>query len=394
VADWKTQKEPASAARADLLAYFGIPPSPESDLEKNIATKRRKWVRLETSNPKGEAIAKRVGATIQQASEALLKGAPMPTPTAAPVEEPVVRATLVPVEDLLDHVTGLIMGGDLRGAMEMATKGQEAYPDSWIPRFAYARVVEVAWGGGELDDPRHLEAAIRSAERALAERPDEPAVWATTASLLGAAGRYDRLDEVVQQAERQLSGLPAGMHLSLAMGLLSRGDVERGLAAAVRAVGAAPHDRAARGDLAATIVEVAARMLPISSSDVMKSYDEAVAVAAWCASGVPEAEAAVLPHRVWAARAGTRVFAGNHVLRTALATYSAFLLLPLHTRLGSRPAWKVLWEGPGGKGRDEVWTLWSFNSQAPYAWQDTFVQRLHHAGGARFPWWHAVYPAV
>jgi hypothetical protein len=215
----------------------------------------------------------------------------------------------------------------------------------------------------------------------------EPVVWAATGSLLGATGQFERLDQLLDAAGRELPSVPHGLLVSAALGQIRRGDLGNGAAAAVRAVSSDPTDKAARNDLAVALVHVAAaQLLPISSPTAMSSYEEAVAVAAWCAVGVPEAEAVVRPHRMWAARARTKVFVGNDVWRTAIATYTAFLLLPLHNAIRSMPAWKVLWNGPEGRGASQLWTVWSFSSAEPFAWRGTTIQELHREHLGKSPW--------
>ena len=151
------------------------------------------------------------------------------------------------------------------------------------------------------------------------------------------------------------------------------------MAEAARVVVGARGDRAQLAALrarCATILvqRLVEKLLPITSADQLHRYVEAVDVAAWCARGVPEAEDLVRVHRLWAAQAPQRVFAGSWELRSFLAVCTAFLSVLPHNRARSQPARQIYAVGPAA---GEAWNLIAHTD---------FVKTVHRDVQSKLQW--------
>jgi len=347
--DWIDQKEPQSRSYDDLLAYFGVTPPPDDTvLGEHIGRKRRKWRSYESgrNKKKGRPQATRVLERIQQIAEALQRNVPLPD-EAVIFDDEQLSATLVPLDELWEHIDGLLQQGDLDGALDVARQGRAAYQDSWIPLAVYGYAIHVGVEAGQIAQPALIADGLRSLEEALRQEPGQQVLWESTGSLLDGLGRDDELVDLARRATGALGAAPPSLVGRRAKVLLRKGDVEEGLKDAVRSFSGAPDDLALRGVVTEAIVTHALLpMLPLNSGRQLQRYTEAVTVAAWCAYGVPEAENLVRPHRLWAAKAGTRLFAGSDGMRTLLAVCTLFLSLLPHNILSAKPAWKILHNGP------------------------------------------------
>jgi len=376
---WIEQREPGSHQPNDLYAYFGITPPPdEAQLAENVATKRRRWRELSSaSSKKARDIAKQVLKRVEDVANALLKGVPI-VEASSTEELERLEATLVPVEELWEHIEGLILQGDLDGAQEIAKQAQAVYSDSWIPYSAYGWAVSVGYEGRQVLNPAVLEDGLNSLEQALSLNGADPRTWESACTLLLGLGRYSDVTKTAEAASHILAEVPSSIAASAAVAQLALGDLEGGLRATVLAVNNAPDDLALRSDLATRLIDFGANtLLPLSSRNDVRLYEEIVLTAAWSAYGIPDAELLIRPHLMWSARASTRVFNGNGPLRSLLALFTLFLSPFVHTRLRSRPMWRVLYEGPVSLTEE---MYFEFLSQLEYI-------QLAHAGASRdFAW--------
>lgn len=373
---WIDLKEPRSRSYEDLLAYFGVEPPPDQVvLGEHIGRKRRKWRTYESGpNKKGRPQATRVLERIQQIAEALQRNVPLPDADAIPDDEEL-SATLVPLEELWEHIDGLLRQGDLDGALHVARRARSAYRGSWQPPAAYGYVIHVGVEAQQIAQPALIADGLESLREASRLEPRQRIIWESAGSLLDRLGRDDELLLLTTRAEQSLGAIPPSLIGRRAKVLLRQGNLFEGLKDAVRSFSAAPGDLALRGVVTEAIVRHAlSPMLPLSSTGQLQQYVKAVEVAAWCAQGVPEAEDLVRPHRLWAAKAGTQLFSGSDGLRTLLAVCTLFVSLWPHNKLSGKPAWKILYNGP-----DEGWRFQQVLGSAA-------VRQVHHGRMAQFPW--------
>ena len=385
--DWLAQSDiPPPRTEARILAFFGIPPAGLDDLDANIGRKRRSWhAKRNGVSQGGRDRARAVLNLIDQVSKNIKRGIPVDDDVAGAAQAAIADELAVTLDTLWSVVDDLLARDDYDRALQVASAARRRWPESPRPHAAYAWVIWVGWQADYYIRQAVLEEGLNLAVRALSQPVDEPAsleraaAWESRIGLLLALDRPSEVLDAAREAEVALGGLPTRMRVHRAEGLCMLGRRDEGLAEAARAVLAAREERAllaaVRAGCAAMLVRrVVQESLPITSPDGMASYVEAVAVAAWCARGVPDAEDLVRPHRLWAAQAGQRVFAGAWELRSFYAVCTAFLSLVLHNRMRSMPAWQIYALGP----------------EAGAAWQlvgrTGFVRSAHRAVEGRLPW--------
>jgi hypothetical protein len=378
---------PPPRTEAKLLAFFGIPPDGFDKLDQNIARKRRVWHHKRNGvSSQGRKRAEAVLDLIHSGSQALLRGASTEEVVGGTAPVPVVEALDITLEDLWSIIDNLLANDEYERALRVAAEARRRWPDVAQPYAAYAWVVWVGWQADVFIRRALLEEGAQVAERALAHDTADPrgteriATWDSRIGLLLALERPDKALDATRQAESALGGLPSRLRAHRAEGLLVTGRADEGMAEAARAVVGARDDRALlaamRGRCTTMLVQrLVERLLPITSNEGLHRYVEAVNVAAWCARGVPEAEDLVRAHRLWAAQADHRIFAGSWELRSFLAVCTAFASLIPHNRARSRPAWRIYAGGPKDGG--QAWSLIA---------QTGFVRSAHRAAESRLPW--------
>ena len=384
---WLTQSDiPLPRTEAKILAFFGVPPSTVDDLDANIDRKRRSWhAKRNGVSRAGRERAKAVLDLIDQMSRNVKRGVPVDDTVGGAEQAAAVDELAVTLDSLWSVIDDLLANDEFDRALQVAGEARRRWPDSPRPHAAYAWVIWVGWQADYYIRTAALEDGLRLAEHALslpaADRDglERVATWESRVGLLLALERADELLRASHDAEAALGELPARMRAYRAEGLVLLGRTDEGVAEAVRAVVAARGERtllaAVRARCAGMMVHrVVQPLLPITSPEGMTRYVEAVGVAAWCARGVPDAEDQVRAHRLWAAQAGQRVFAGSWELRSFLAICTAFLSLLPHNRSRSRPAWHVYAQGPAAGA---AWELIG---------QTSFVRAAHRGVENRLEW--------
>jgi len=384
---WLTRSEiTPPRTEAKILEFFGIPPGTLHDLDEHIDRKRRSWhAKRNGVSRGGRERARAVLELIDQMSKNLKRGIPVDDEVAGAAHAAVADELAVTLENLWSVIDDLLANDDYDRALQVAMEARRRWPDSPRPSAAYAWVVWVGWQADYYLRQSALEEGLRQVEQALRQPMTDPrgpegtATWESRLGLLLALERPQEVLRAAEEAETALGSLPAHMRAHRAESLLMLGRAEDGMVEAVRAVIAARGERALlaalRARCAAMLVRrVVQELLPITSPEGLARYVEAVSVAAWCARGVPDAEDLVRVHRLWAAQANQRVFAGSWELRSFFAICTAFISLLLHNRARSRPAWHVYVQGPDvGQG----WEL---------VGRTSFVRAAHRAVENRLQW--------
>jgi hypothetical protein len=384
---WLTLSEiPPPRSEAKILEFFGIPPGTLDDLDEHIDRKRRNWhARRNGVSRGGRERARAVLELIDQMSKNLKRGIPVDDEVAGATHAAVADELAVTLETLWSVIDDLLANDDYDRALQVAMEARRRWPDSPRPSAAYAWVIWVGWQADYYLRQAALEEGLRQADQALRQPMADPrglegtATWESRLGLLLALERPQEALWAAQEAETALGGLPPHMRVHRAESLLMLGRSDDGMVEAVQAVVAARGERALLAALRARCAAMLVRrlvqeLLPITSPEGLARYVEAVGVAAWCARGVPDAEDLVRAHRLWAAQAKQRVFAGSWELRSFFAVCTVFVSLVLHNRSRSRPAWDVYAQGPdAGLG----WEL---------VGRTSFVRSAHRAVESRLQW--------
>lgn len=385
VADYPTQPN-----AHDLLAFFGVPPDPESELDENINRKRRFWHKAaQTAPPEGRQRALAVKEAIKEAAAALKRGGDAHggrSGSTAPAEPVVVRDPKT-IDELWQIIQRLIFRQRYGEAVDVAKAGAEKWPEEREPFLAYAWTVQMALAqGGVAVPPSSVDQAIDVLERVMRTTADGR-MYRILIGLLQSAGRVDEALRKSYEAEKVLVPFPADM-LGLRVALQARsGDIDSAMVTAVAAVHGSPNDDGIRGECVDALLQFAVdEILPVASDEEQRIYGRLVRVAAWCARGVPDLEDRVRLHRLWAANCAQRVFAGNWALRSFVAIVSGFLLLPVYNKVSSRPSWQVLNDGPHTTGRVKRRRL--KNVAFYQVASSPHVQEVHRDVSGRFSWTH------
>jgi hypothetical protein len=378
-AKWQELETPSSLQRTALLEYFGVPPSPESELVTNIRSKRRTW-QARSNSPANREKADRIKELIRRLEEHLVQGLPLAEGIlSGKVDAQDLGDLPAPVfetiEELLELLKNLIRRGQYQRALDTASEGLLRFPST--PRLEQM-YVETAIQLGLADrtsvsDDTLIRAYTLSGEL-LNQDPTSRDLWLSRFSILTLLGRFDALAEIESEARTRLGTLPSAITIGVAEALLSIGRGRDGIARLVLAVEAPDADSGVRGRAVDVALAEARRQLPITSKDSLEWFTQVVDVAAWCARGLGAEEAAVRPYRMWAARAGNRMFTGDRPLRTLLAVLTGFLWVQFHNRRRSEFVWKILLEGPSSDGSDNFEVVTSA----------AYVQQVHQ--DVRFSW--------
>lgn len=369
-----SQDIPPMPSEGDLLAFFGIPPDPESRLDDNIRKKRQYW-NAKTSGPAGRELAKRIKAKIIQVERAIKRGAAAAGDgTAQPVFD--LDAAIASIDDLWRVLQELVYADRFDRASDQAVAALRRWPTEPVAHAAYAWVVAVATETGAFVAAEEAAAALRSADWALNANPRDEVTWMSKTHLQLYGGEFEAALATMTQAERHLGRLDPQLRVARLVVHLYQGGYDQPLSEAIMAVDQSDGDAAIRSRCTVLLVrQLLPRLLPIDSPERLAAYTEAVEVIAWCAQGVPEAEDLVRPHRMWAQLASGTTFDGGYVLRSFFATLTGLLTLPLSNAAKSKPVWKVFLAGPENS-RD----AWSFLGYKP------FVREVHESVTPRLPW--------
>ncbi len=345
---------PARPTPFDIRAFFGVPPDPEGKLDKNIAKKRRHW--------KGKVRARVASERAKQKVEAALKIIQL-------LEQQLKRGVIdeeIDVEKLREQFAGepetqvdelgdlwrileeLLAAGRLDEALRVANDARARFEGAKEANaaFAWLAVLASRQGGNASDVLRKEGLEAISAAIEAGEKTADAYTWKAILELD---------TEAPQSALDTLDAAAAALSEPLTVWMLSHrceahaalGNAESALADARSAVSAETDDLALRSNTATALI-IAARtaLLPIADPAALSQYQDLIEWAAWCASGVPEAEDRVRPYRLWAVEAESRAYTGRIDLRSIIAVASGFLALPIMNRTRSKPHWQVLYDGP------------------------------------------------
>ena len=343
---------PPAPAPKDLYEFFGIPPAPETKLDKNIREKRKHW-RSKNSKARTDEGIKFTDAVLQAISEAedfLKRGSAVDPAVVGDTEyapAPTKKATTI--DDLWREIESLLFRGRYADALDRVSSGESEWGS--FPRYRDMRslvVLEVLQNGdARTVDTAMLDRAIGDARSVLDQLgPNEPR-YVTLIELLDAANRSVDADKVFDRAMSAL-GTPSAEFRARRLKIMARAKSWTPiLRYAVYLVEADPGDRALRSEIVQLLIALASeRLLPLVTEGNIATYKDVVDVAAWCARGVPEAEDFVRPHRMWASNCDQPIFAGNWQWRAFFAVVTGFISLPIHNAVASKPAWRVLRDGP------------------------------------------------
>lgn len=362
--------------------FFGVPPDPASDLERNIGRKRRHWKsKVRERRPsaaaqgKVEEALRIIDALGLYATRGLVPEIDLSEkPDGLRAPETVVND----VDELWRILEELLVDGRLPGAIRTAADARTRFAGAPAASAAFAWVVSVASReDAELAMPLRGE-AVAAANEAIAAGEQSPECWTALAILQLDTADPEAALSTLTQAETRVEGGPTPWirsHKAEALADLTR--VEEAQRAAVEAVRSSEEDLALRFNTAMALMRMVTRtMLPIESDQMLTQYRDTVEVAAWCAIGAPDAEDLIRPFRLWGVEAGSKLYTGNLIRRSGWAVWTGFLVLPLLNRWKSKPQWKVFLEGPGSV--DEGLFQISALGAIPMA--------VHHGLMDRLPW--------
>jgi hypothetical protein len=380
----KASSLPRSPTYEQMLDFFGIPPHSADRLDENINRKRRTWyAKTSSGNPRGREIAEQVGLLIQRVSEALKRGGPAEVGGGAQVDA-IPDQVFATLEDLWRILSEYVLADDYDVALRVAREAMSRWGRTPAAAGVLAWVIATGVDTGNIVHPALLREGLDAAALAVSGEPAEPRNWESRAGLLLAIGQPQEAVAVTDQAAAHLRVPSARLLIHRARGLIVLHRAEEAMTAAVRAVHEAVRvgsdsTSAVRSQAAELLASwMATNLLPIRSRQQLAQYVEMVTAAAWCASGVPEAEDLLRPHRMWATNAGQRVFTGSWMLRSFLAVITGFISLPIHNMVSSTPAWQVLLQGISPqqtarkRGNDEMDQLSLWIVAGP-----RYVQDLH-----------------
>jgi hypothetical protein len=345
--EWLALEIPLTKEERDLLAYFGIPPSPQGQLSDNIREKRKFWHRR--SNGLGEhERARRVKELIQQLSEHLLNGVPFEgVLESGPGGPRFDKTTADTLEELRRLIDDLLRRGSFRAAVDAGWRGVTEWNDAPLAHMLLAYAVATALDFRTSLERNVIEYALKSAEYATSAYANDEMSWSSRIGLMVATGMAGQVDGLRDPAARALGTLSPDLRITFASAVFATGQRDRGLAEVVQALYGANIDLGVRADAASQVIRQAAMpLLPLKSAADAAAYRDAVAVAAWCATGIPDAEELVRPHRFWAAACMSNIYSGNWQIRTFLSVCTGFLLLPVLNAMRGRPAWQIFIKGP------------------------------------------------
>ena len=389
--DWLNTEDFAEAPTPrDLQEFFGIPPSPPESLDANIREKRKYWKKKQQKARSDEAL--RFSASVLQAiadaEDALKRGAAATGGGESEFQAGAPERAAVSIDDVMRELERLLFRGRYRDALERVARYQEHW--GGYPKFVDMRAVVILEAvqnvPGIVLNPGVLESAIAGAHQVLQQMGPSEARYLTLIELLEVAGRTEEIPAVFAEAGRRLTKISAPFRVRELAIRFKKEPWEMGLRYCVELVRQSGDDRALRSELVQMIIgRAVAELLPLSSPEAVRQYQTVVAVAAWVADGVPEAEDFVRFHRMWASNADQPVFGGNWQWRAFLGLITLFTALPMLNAAMAKPAWQVLLTGPvlgettngktAVKSQNRIWFMVTRNA---------YVQPVHEK--TKLPW--------
>ncbi|MCZ2817273.1 hypothetical protein [Modestobacter sp. VKM Ac-2984] len=378
--EWVLEAVPRSTSRPDILAYFGVPPEPEAELESNIKRKRQFWGKR-ANGPGGRELAERIKKDIQNLSLVILKGNDADDLVVTEDGHYTIVTFAETVEELCEQLADLLRRGDANGVQTACRRALARWPGDAEVGLAVALSLSdlVADNIAVEEDGRRM--ALVTAQEAVRSRPQDARAWLAMARCSLAFDSPSAVLALEPRVASALAATPAELHGIFAAASFRTGDKDAGLMRLVNAVAASNGDPAVRSAATDTVIaEVLLPALPLRSTKDVAAFAEGADIAAWCAQDVPEAEAAVLPFRVWSVTAANQVFIGDHGLKALVGVLTGFSALPLYNRMASRPGWRVLLDGPTNA---RSWPGWC------HVVSGSVVQELHARASGTFDWHEA-----
>lgn len=388
---------PASPTPTDLKEFFGIPPAPDTDnsLNENIREKRKLW-RGKSAKSRTDEARKRADAVlnaIAEAEDSIKRGAASDGARSNENQFDADPSVLATLDDVWRRIEMLLFRGRHQEALDAVKVARDRFEQD--PRFLDMRamvVLEFAQSGPHVALPPGLLAqAIADARAVLEALPRTEAHYSTLIELLEFDGRSSEAATVYEHATTELKNPSPGFRVGRLRLMLPDQDWPRILHLAVDLVKQSLDDRALRSEIVQLLIKGAAStFMPLDDLGEIVTYRNIVETAAWIADGVPEAEDFVRPHRMWASNSDQAVFAGDWQWRAFWGLITGFVALPILNGLKSRPAWKIVLEGPGiaqgdlkpraRKRADRAWFLVTNNSYLETAHEDIQLPWQNAAG--------------
>ena len=371
--------EPKSYAKADILEYFGIPPQPESDLDQNLTAKRQFWGKR-ANGPAGREAANTVKNWIQKLSK-LLEDGEFPDAPIVHTADGGFKVVGEPANaaELAEQLEAFLVQGDVANVLTVARKALERWgSDPEVLLILALALSEILrdYSGQVAQDVFALADAVTT--DALSAQPDNVEGWRARARFALASGATAEVHSLEGRAHSHGIRLPAEVHGIIATASFRTGDIDTGIRQLIRMVDVSGGDPAVRSVATdAMLKEVVNPLLPIMDRKGAQAYLEAVQVAAWLAEGVPESQSELMAYRIWAQQAVGGVFIGSFALKSFIGVLTGFLALPFYSNAASRPAWRVLRDGP----RDHAtWELF------PQINDGSYIENVHAKAARKFDW--------
>lgn len=374
----------------DLQEFFGIPPSPPEALDGNIREKRKYWKKKQQKARSDEALSfsASVLQAIADAEDALKRGAPATGGGESEFSPGGPERAAASIDDVMRELERLLFRGRYREALDRLARYQGQW--SRYPAFVDMRAVVILETvqnvPGIVLNPGALESAIDGERQVLQHMQPTEARYLTLIELLEVAGRGDEIAAVFAEADRRLTRISASFRVRELAIRFKKETWDTGLRYCVELVKQSGDDRALRSELVQMIIgRAVAELLPLKSPEAVRQYQTLVAVAAWVADGVPEAEDFVRYHRMWASNADQPVFGGNWQWRAFFGLITLFTMLPLLNASMAKPAWQVLLNGPSlAESKKRKAAVDSQNRIWFMVTRNAYIQPVHEK--AKLPW--------
>lgn len=355
VAPWLESFDlPAQPQPADLRAFFGIPPDPEDKLDYNISKKRRHWrsktrekVSSENAKRKVDQALRIIAALEQQLKRGVIdEELDLQRLREEFSAEP--ETKVGELGDLWRILEELLADGRIDEALRVANDARKRFEGAGQAEAAFGWLAMFASRFGNASDVLRKE-GLTALEAAIAAGETNTDTYTWKAILQLDLNQPQEALATLEEAERVLKAeLSPWMHSHRCEAHAALGEPEKALEEAKRALGSGTDDLALRSNTVSALINAArVGLLPLSSDEQLRRYQDLIEWAAWCAKGAPEAEDRVRPYRLWAVEAESRAYTGRIELRSIIAVASGFLLLPVLNRMRSKPHWQVLYDGPG-----------------------------------------------
>jgi hypothetical protein len=388
--DWRdtTDFAPVPTTR-DLQEFFGIPPSPPGDLGANIREKRKYWKKKQQKARSDEALnyAGAVLQAIADAEDALTRGAAATGGGRSEFQPGATDRAPASVADVGQELERLLFRGRYSDALERVQR----YAERWgkYPSFVDIRsvvILEVFQNLPGALSPGLVESAVTGERQVLDQVGPTEARYLTLVELLEAAGRAGEIPAVFAEANRRLEHISASFRVRELAIRFRRETWPSLLRFCIDLVRQSGDDRALRSELVQMLIgRAVTELLPLRSAAAVADYKQVVAVAAWVADGVPEAEDFVRNHRMWASNADQPVFGGNWQWRAFFGLITFFIALPFLNSAMAKPAWQVLLTGPSLAGDKKRKGAVSAQNRCWFlVTRNAYIEPVHEK--AKLPW--------